>query len=151
VSPAEPIREATVADVDRLLELQSLCFGGEAWTRGMVEEELRRPGSIFLVAGSPVDGFACAWAILDDLHLLQIAVHPARRREGHASCLHAAVLDAARRQAVAGWLEVRADNAGGIAFYERHGWVPVGKRTRYYADGCDALVYRISFSSPPRT
>ncbi|MBM4365347.1 MAG: GNAT family N-acetyltransferase, partial [Deltaproteobacteria bacterium] len=131
MSSAEPIREATTADVERLLELQSACFGAEAWTRGMVEEELRRPGSIFLVAGRPAVAFACAWAVLDDLHLLQIAVHPACRRAGHASRLHAAVLDAARRHAVAGWLEVRADNPGAIALYEQHGWEQVGKRARY--------------------
>ncbi len=137
------IREATAASVDRVLELQSACFGAEAWTRGMIEEELRRPGSIFLVAGEPIVGFACAWAVLDELHLLQIAVHPDNRRSGLASRLHAAVLDAARRHARAGWLEVRADNPGAIAFYGRHGWEPVGKRPRYYADGCDALVYRL--------
>ena len=93
--------------------------------------------------GSPVRAFACAWAVLDDLHLLQIAVHPDARRGGLASRLHAATLDAARRHARTVWLEVRADNPGAVAFYELHGWVRVGKRPRYYADGCDAFVYRL--------
>lgn len=141
--PAATIREATAADVDRLLELQSLCFGAEAWTRGMIEEELRRPGSIFLVADDPIKGFACAWAVLDELHLLQIAVHPGSRRGGLASRLHAALVAAARRVAAAGWLEVRADNPGAIAFYAGLGWEAVGKRPKYYADGCDAFVYRL--------
>ncbi len=142
-TPTPPIREATAADVERLLELQRLCFGAEAWTRGMVEEELRRPGSIFLVAGNLIEGFACAWAVMDELHLLQIAVHPGSRRSGLASRLHASLLDAARRHATAGWLEVRADNVGAIAFYAGLRWEIVGKRPRYYADGCDALVYRL--------
>lgn len=145
------VRPATAADVERLLALQAECFGSEAWTLGMVEEELRRPGGVFLVAGAPVEGFACAWAVLDELHLLQIAVIPAARRRGTASRLHAALLAEARPRPRTAWLEVRADNAGAIRFYEHHGWVPVGRRPRYYADGVDALVYRLegpALSSP---
>jgi ribosomal-protein-alanine N-acetyltransferase len=48
------------------------------------------------------------------------------------------------RNADAGWLEVRSDNPGAIALYEGMGYRYVATRTRYYEDGCDALVYRRS-------
>ncbi len=136
------IRPATRADVDSLLALQAECFGVEAWTRGMIAEELDRPGGTFLVAGEPIVAFACGWTVLDELHLLQIAVVPEARRRGLASRLHAALFDAVRPRPLAAWLEVRADNDGAIGFYERLGWWAVGRRSRYYADGTDALVLR---------
>ncbi len=141
---ADPdVRAVTAADLDRLVELQALCFPVEGWTRGMLAEELGRPGGIFLGLGSPLVGYACAWAVLDELHLLQIAVDPSERRAGQGRVLHAALLREARRHASAGWLEVRADNPAAIAFYLRHGWQQVGRRPRYYADGTDAMLFRL--------
>lgn len=137
------VREVSAADLDRLVVLQHACFGEEAWTRGMIEEEFGRPGGIFLGVGSPLLGFVCAWAVLDELHLLQIGVAPEARRGGLASVLHAALLDASRGRASAGWLEVRADNPAAIAFYSRLGWAEVGRRPRYYSDGRDAILFRL--------
>lgn len=136
------VREVHAGDLARLAELQAACFGPEAWTPGMLQEEFGRVGGVFLGVGTPLVGFACAWVVLDELHLLQIAVDPAARRTGLATALHDAVCAAARPHASAGWLEVRADNPGAIAFYEARGWRGVGRRPRYYADGTDALLYR---------
>ncbi|GDX78596.1 ribosomal-protein-alanine acetyltransferase [Deltaproteobacteria bacterium] len=143
------VREIHAGDLDRLLALQQACFGDEAWTRGMIHEELDRPGGIFLGIGSPLIGFVCAWAVLDELHLLQIGVDPEARRAGLASVLHGALLVAARGRASAAWLEVRADNVAAIAFYLRLGWVEVGRRPRYYADGEDALLFRLEGLGAP--
>lgn len=136
------LREVHRGDLPRLLELQAACFGAEAWSEGMLAEEFDRPGGIFLGLGTPLVGFVCAWAVLDELHLLQIAVDPAERRSGVATRLHEALLVAARRHAESGWLEVRADNGPAIAFYEARGWTQVGRRPRYYADGADAFLFR---------
>jgi len=37
-------------------------------------------------------------------------------------------------------LEVRAGNAAAIALYASEGFVPVGRRRRYYGNGEDALL-----------
>lgn len=134
------IREATRADVDGLVELQGRCFGVDAWSRGQVEEELGRPGGIFLVDDA-LGGFVIGWVVFDDLHLLQIATAPEHRRAGLAAALQAALF-AASPHARQAFLEVRADNTAATTFYERHGWQCVGRRPRYYADAVDALVYR---------
>lgn len=136
------IREATRADVDALLDLQGRCFGVDAWSRTQVEEELGRPGGIFLV-DDELRGFVIGWVVFDDLHLLQIATSPDARRSGVAGELQAALF-AAARMATQAFLEVRADNAPAIAFYLHHAWQPIGRRPRYYADAVDALVFRRS-------
>jgi ribosomal protein S18 acetylase RimI-like enzyme len=129
---------------EALLALQARTLGGEAWTLGMIDEEFDRPGGILLGIGSPLAGFACAWAVLDELHLLLIAVDRVARRQGAGAALHEGVLDACRGRASAGWLEVRADNLGAQAFYAHLDWLPVGRRPRYYADGTDAILMRRS-------
>ena len=134
------IREATRADVEALLDLQARCFGVDAWSRGQVEEELGRPGGIFLVDDT-LRGFVIGWVVFDDLHLLQIATAPEVRRSGVAGELQAALFSAARLASQA-FLEVRADNEPAITFYVRHGWQPIGRRPRYYADAVDAVVFR---------
>ncbi len=145
------VREVGPADLPRILEMEALCFGAEAWTPAMVAEEFGRSGGIFLGVGQPLQAYACGWAIMGELHLLQIAVHPDARRAGLATRLHAALLGVAAPRADCGWLEVKVDNAAAIAFYERLGWVPIGRRPRYYADGNDAIVFRLSPLRPPTT
>ncbi len=127
-----------------LIELQEAALGGEAWTPGMVDEEFDRPGGVLLGVGEPLQGFACAWIVLDELHLLLIAVEATSRRRGLARALHTALLARARGRASAGWLEVRADNAAARCFYGSLGWEEVGARPRYYTDGCDAVVMRMA-------
>jgi ribosomal-protein-alanine N-acetyltransferase len=39
-------------------------------------------------------------------------------------------------------LEVRADNSVAITLYERMGFERISTRTRYYADGTDAQIWR---------
>ncbi len=145
------VREVGPQDLARILELEELCFGAEAWTSSMVAEEFGRSGGIFLGVGHPLDAYVCGWAIVGELHLLQIAVHPDARRRGLATQVHEALLRAAAPHAEYGWLEVKVGNAAAISFYERLGWVPTGRRPCYYADGSDAIVFRLPSLAPPTT
>ncbi|MFZ5475366.1 MAG: ribosomal protein S18-alanine N-acetyltransferase [Myxococcota bacterium] len=137
------IRDATAADLDALCELEARCFPGEPWTRGMLAEELGRPGGVVLVLEDErLLGMAIGWVVLDELHVLHVGVDPARRRGGLGRRLMDALEGAARGRAETGWLEVRRDNEPAIALYAALGWGPAGVRPRYYADGCDALLLR---------
>lgn len=141
MSPLRPY-PLTRAHRTALLALQAEALGAEAWTESMVDEEFDRPGGVLLGIGAPLVGFACAWVVLDELHLLLIAVAAHARRQGLAARLHDGLLEEAGGRASAGWLEVRADNGPARCFYEAHAWEPVGLRRRYYSDGCDAIVMR---------
>jgi ribosomal-protein-alanine acetyltransferase len=109
----------------------------------MIEEEVRRPGGIFLAAeeDDQLVGFAIGWNVLAELHVLQVAVRPTARRAGLGRKLMIALHEAARG-AEAAWLEVRLDNMAAIHLYEGLSYAAVARRPRYYPDGCDAVVMR---------
>lgn len=146
-----PLREATRADLDGLVAAQAACFPGEPWSRGQVEEELSRPGGVFLVqpAEEGLAGFIIGWAVLEELHLLQVGVLPAHRGQGLGRRLCEGLFAAVRSEVC--WLEVRADNTHALALYRGLGFLPVNVRRRYYADGCDAVILRLPLApaQPP--
>ncbi len=135
-------REATAADVPALHLIEQRSMGVDAWTLTQLAEELTRPGAIFLVSDGPKPvGLAIGFVVFDELQVMQIAVDPDARRQGHARILLAA-LEAAARAADVSYLEVRVDNDPAIQLYVSAGYRIVGRRPRYYADGVDALLMR---------
>jgi ribosomal protein S18 acetylase RimI-like enzyme len=74
------------------------------------------------------DGTVVGYAAVREAKLAALYVEPAAQGAGVGSRLLA---DAQARLRTAGhvraWLYVFADNAQGCAFYERHGWTPVGE------------------------
>lgn len=86
---------------------------------------------------------------VDELQLLNIAVHPDWRRQGLARVLLARLsAEATRLNKHAVWLEVRASNHGAQQLYERLGYQRVGQRRGFYAkpDGSreDAWLYSLT-------
>ncbi|MFT4628313.1 MAG: ribosomal-protein-alanine acetyltransferase [Myxococcota bacterium] len=91
--------------------------------------------------GDQPSAYLVASVVHGEAEILTLGTHPAHRRQGCAAEL---LRHAADHWGVVGvaqaFLEVRADNAGAIALYSMNGWVPAGTRSRYYSDGCDAVV-----------
>lgn len=84
-------------------------------------------------SGSP-QGFAVMKFGDEHAHLLLLAVRPARRRLGLGRALVDWLLASARVAGIAAVrLELRADNAGALAFYRRLGFVETGVVPAYYA------------------
>lgn len=146
--PGWTLREAHAGDIPALVEAEGACFGEEAWSPGMVREEFQRAGGVQWVveaaasAGAPggLLGFAFGWRVIDELHVLHIGCVPGARRQGVGRALLERLL--ATPEAESAWLEVRADNPAAIALYAGAGFVEVGRRKRYYADGESAVVMR---------
>lgn len=97
--------------------------------------------------------FACTEHVLDESHMLSLAVHPEWRGRGIAKTLVLASLWAAR---AAGQrmltLEVRASNAAAIGLYRSCGLGTIGTRPRYYRQPPeDALLLARGFddAAPP--
>jgi ribosomal-protein-alanine N-acetyltransferase len=85
-------------------------------------------------------GYLSALHAADELHVLNVATVPARRRAGIGQALVAAALDYARAARVRLLvLEVRAANRDAIRLYRRAGFAAMSVRRRYYDDGDDAL------------
>ncbi len=145
------IRPLAVADVARVLELAARSPGAARWSPGDYERAscgnpdgwvaTARPG---LAAADPagVVGFLIARRVAGEMEILNLAVEPAFRRRGVAGGLLEAALADGRSAGIRKvFLEVRVSNAGAIAFYERQGFAPAGRRPRYYSDPAeDALV-----------
>jgi ribosomal-protein-alanine N-acetyltransferase len=94
-----------------------------------------------------IAGFLLAWSVADELHLLELASHPAHRRQGFArALLHELVALAREQHKRLLLLEVRRSNQAAIALYESCGFQQTGVRRGYYSDtGEDAVEMRITF------
>ena len=66
-----------------------------------------------------------------------LAVHPNARGRGIAQALIKEALHVKEKLR----LEVRSDNHGAIALYEKLGFTCKGVKKGFYPDGCDAKVY----------
>lgn len=108
------------------------------WTRAWVAET-QEDGKLERVAG-----FALAWHIADELHILDVAAVPALRRRGIGSALMARALDYAKEHRVRiVLLELRRSNHAALRLYRSVGFTVLGVRARYYADNDEDAVEMI--------
>ena len=136
------VSSAAPADIPGIAALAAASFS-KPWPADVFAKELRRAEARLWVAkqGARRVGFLAARRVADEVHVLSLAVDPARRRRGVAGALlEVALRDEMARGARTALLEVRASNRAARAFYAGNGFVAVGRRSRYYADGEDALL-----------
>jgi ribosomal-protein-alanine N-acetyltransferase len=146
------IREARLADVFAICEIEKVSFP-TPWSRWSFLMELTQRHSHTLVAGPPPRqpwrtwGYIVYWVVADEMHILNLAVHPRQRRRVLARALnHARSLGAATA-----WLEVRPSNAPARGLYASFGFKEVGRRPRYYEDtGEDAILLARSWGESGR-
>jgi ribosomal-protein-alanine N-acetyltransferase len=82
--------------------------------------------------------------VADEVHLLNVAVHPERRGMGHGGELVTAVVEEAlRARARVVFLEVRAGNVVARRLYRRLGFRDTGIRRGYYGPGQDAIAMEL--------
>lgn len=113
----------------------------EAWGEDAIALQLAMPGVFGLLHSR--GGMLLARVTADEAEVLTLAVAPAVRRQGIAGALLTGAMAAAREQAAQTMvLEVAIGNTAARALYERAGFVEAGRRSRYYADGGDALILR---------
>jgi [ribosomal protein S18]-alanine N-acetyltransferase len=87
-------------------------------------------------------GIGCLWAILEEAHIIMLAIHPSFQRQGLGQALLLALLKSAcDRQLERSTLEVRSSNLAAVDLYKKFGFKEAGRRKRYYEEtGEDALV-----------
>jgi len=148
VSPVV-IELATAADVPRLREL-----GKHSGAGFDPEAELARSWAKIWVAraegAAEAAGFALTWQAADELHLLDLAVDAAVRRQGLGRrLLEALIADARRARSRLLLLEARASNEPALALYRSAGFFVTDVRRAYYSDnGEDAVVMRLELAYP---
>ncbi len=142
-------------DLDAVLDIETRAYT-HPWTRGNFIDSLAAGYEARLLCedAQPV-GYFVAMAGVDELHLLNVTVAPARQGQGLGSLLLEDVHALARGQGLPRvLLEVRPSNARARALYARRGYVEIGLRRGYYpaAGGReDALVLALDIDpvAPP--
>jgi len=122
-------------DIPAVVEIEKLSF------------KFPKPESIFredehkyLVARdeAKIAGYIGIEKILDETHIINMAVHPDYRGAGIGKRLMQHVLN----DEDVFFLEVRVSNETAKKMYEKYGFSVISTRKAYYADGEDALVMR---------
>jgi len=136
-------------DLPAVLEIERRAFS-QPWSRAFFEKELSTPFARLTVAMDEAGarphlvGYSCRWRVTDEVHLLNVAVHPGRRGGGIGRLLVEAVIGEARStRARTMFLEVRAGNIAARRLYRRLGFRDLGVRRGYYGPGQDAIVMEL--------
>lgn len=131
--------------IEAVMAIEESAFTSP-WTREMYLAELENRSVSFCYLATGPDGeavgFCSFWKVTDELHINNLAVLPAFRRQGVASTLLTFIVaEGARLGAHRATLEVRRSNEPARRLYERFGFTVAGVRPGYYTKPVeDALV-----------
>ena len=136
------------ADLEPILAIEQNSFQWP-WGRLSFEGELRSRNarnyavkSTEVKTGGQVVAYAFWHLVVDEAHVLKVAVAPAWRGQGIASRLLERCFTLSVEQgAKSAHLEVRPSNIAAIELYQKLGFELVGRRPEYYTDSKeDALL-----------
>ena len=123
-----------------VLEVESLSFS-LPWSKELFLNELENPNSrIFLLQIQAENqvitaGHISVWLVADEVHILNLAIHPSFRRKGLGFLLLSHALSYSReRRMESASLEVRENNFPARLLYKKFGFHQVGVRPKYYQD-----------------
>jgi ribosomal-protein-alanine N-acetyltransferase len=137
------VRKVRLADLNRILEIESASFGADAYDRNLFAEYLRKCGDLFLAVerGGIVRGYLIAGARGPRAELISVAVDPAARGAGAASAMLESTLRRLRARGVKRlFLTVKTTNLEARAFYAKYAFEFVRRAPRYYEDGSDGSL-----------
>lgn len=120
-------------DLANVCQLEKLAYS-IPWSDKVHREciEAQYP-SILIEDSREFMGYAVFNYLLDECHLLNIAIHPKFQGQGFAtSLLHAMLVRAENAGMVKVILEVRASNQSAIGFYQKEQFSQIGIRKKYY-------------------
>ena len=135
------LRRLTYGDLPAVISIERQSFS-TPWSLAMFVLELSKPSGICLAAEDETGlvGYLVCSRYDEVWHLMNVAIHPDKRRAGIATDLIERLFEEAGRGARY-TLEVRVSNGPAIAMYQRFGFKSAGRRRRYYHDnGEDALI-----------
>ncbi len=137
----EDIKEDDLLDA---VEIEKEAFS-DPWTIDMFYSELLNPISLFWgvkdISGRLI-GYICFWHVVDEAHVLNLAVHHSFRRKGIGSKILLTSIAYCKKEGIKTvLLEVRRSNKAAQELYEKYGFNVIVVRPRYYKNPVeDALV-----------
>ena len=138
------IRKATEPDLEAIQAIELKTFP-DPWPHFLFEELLRHESQYLYVMqddlSSGIMGYIAFWKILDEVHVLNICVHPQYLRQGLGAKLLQFCLDLYPKEEVLVFsLEVRKSNKAAQKLYEKFGFEIKFTRAQYYPNKEDALI-----------
>ena len=124
----------TPAHLDAVHAIESHSFS-DPWPLDEILYEMSQKHTICIVAhaGAEPAGFVIMRHIVNEGHILNIAVHEDYRQKGIGSALiEAIVKEATAREMIGLTLEVRVGNRAAMALYHKHGFIVEGYRRGFY-------------------
>ncbi|MBF0567174.1 MAG: ribosomal protein S18-alanine N-acetyltransferase [Nitrospirae bacterium] len=143
------IRNLAKSDLTAVASIEQGTFSSP-WPLIAYENEIKKPTSICKVAalGDYIIGYICVSTVLDEAHLMKLAVLEKFRRKGVAKALVAHVISQLNDK-FSGMLllEVRPSNFAAMRLYDKFGFRKLHVRKRYYADPDeDAIVLSLDIN-----
>lgn len=133
-------------DMAEVMAVERAAYSS-GWPATAFERELTQNAMArYLVLRKPredaIAGFAGLWLMVDEAHVVTVAVVPEERRHGYGRALvHGLLHVAIQHEMSSATLEVRASNEAARALYRGYGFYEVGERKRYYSDNReDAII-----------
>lgn len=141
-----PLRFApmTETDIDAVLAIEKYSFI-KPWSRSSFLEDLSIKNSWNHIAFNnygvdnscekkQIIAYICFRLVINEMHILKIAVARQWRNQGVASrLLDRSLKSAVKNKADSAFLEVRASNTAAIIFYTQFGFQVIGRRPNYYS------------------
>ena len=84
------IRDATRRDLPKIMQIERRAFD-QPWTLDSFLREFSLPFSRTIIAtvsgdkGETIAGYLCRWLVVDECHILNVAVDPLARQQGIGS------------------------------------------------------------------
>lgn len=133
LSPRLSIRAMSRYDLDLVNDIEQASYP-YPWTRGIFRDCLRVGYHCHVLeADGALAGYGIVSLAVEEAHLLNLCIHPGRRRGGLAAVL----LEHLMEEALIGgagrmFLEVRPSNEAAVALYRSRGFRIIGRRPGYY-------------------
>lgn len=148
--------QLTIDDLEAVFEIENAVYT-HPWSRGNFEDSFAQAYPAFGLKYASAQtmktliGYFFVMPVIDELHLLTIAVAKLYQGQGFAhQLLQALSLFAEQGKFESIMLEVRVSNHRAIQIYDRFGFVEIGRRRAYYPaeNGTreDAIVMRLELN-----
>ena len=146
-TPDVVVRRMLLTDLAEVLRIDAESLP-RPWGASVWREELESPFGLYLVLeeAQRVLAYIGTKYVVDELHVMTLAVRREQRRKGYASALVRAAISS-YPEAAKVYLEVRPGNTAARSLYEALNFRVTGTRPRYYGDE-DALLMTLDLRGP---
>ncbi len=143
------IEAVNSSHINSLCEIEEEVNLKNPWSKRAFLDELNKDYAYYYVAKQEniILGFIGIWVVVDECHIVNLAVKKAFQKQGIASILLKKVLETIKKYNLSLiTLEVRESNLAAQRLYEKFGFKKIALRKNYYSDYQeDGLIMSLSF------